>query len=119
MYHTKKTRAKKHRKYELGREAAETKIDENKRVKEIKTKGGGSKRKLLADNKANVLIGGKNTACQVISVVNNPASKDFTRRNVITKGAILKVKTPEDKEIQVRVTSRPGQIGSISAVEIA
>ena len=56
--------------------------------------------------------------CKISTVKENPASKDLTRRSVITKGAIIKVKTPENKEIEVRVTSRPGQDGAINGIEI-
>jgi len=118
MYQREKTKARKHRKYELGREAAETKIGE-KKVKIVRVKGGDIKRKLLSDKIVHVLLEkGKYVKCEILSVVKNPASKDFTRRNIITKGAILKVKTPNDKEIDVKVTSRPGQVGNITAIKI-
>jgi small subunit ribosomal protein S8e len=119
MYQGKKTEHRKHRKYERGREAAETKIGEIKQ-KKVKTKGGGEKIKLLSSGKfANVVLkGGKAIKCEILSVVENPGNKDFTRRNIITKGALLKVKTPENKEIKVRVTSRSGQDGVINAISL-
>ncbi len=115
MYQRIKTRTRKYRKYELGRTAAETKIADRK-TRRFKTKGGGSKLKLLSDKHAHVLFDGKYTPCEILTVVLNPASKDLTRRNIITRGAILKVKTPDAKEMKVRVTSRPGQMGNITAV---
>lgn len=118
MYQGRKTKHRKHRKYEIGREATETKIGEEK-VKKLKTKGGGEKVKLLSENVANVLVkGNKPVKCEILSVEKNPANKDFTRRNIITKGAILKVKTPENKEINVRVSSRPGQDGVINGIKV-
>ncbi|MEM4140048.1 MAG: 30S ribosomal protein S8e, partial [Nitrososphaeria archaeon] len=48
---------------------------------------------------------------KILKLITNPASKDLTRRGVITKGAIL-----ETELGQVRVTSRPGQDGVVNAV---
>lgn len=119
MYQGKKTKHRKHRKYEVGREAAETKIGKDKK-KEVRTKGGNRKIKLLAGEYANVFLkNGKTAKRKIVTVVLNPGNKDFTRRNIITKGAILKVTDPEgkEKEMKVKVTSRPGQDGVINAIE--
>ena len=48
-----------------------------------------------------------------MDVIDNPASKDFIRRKIITKGAIIKTEIGDAK-----VTSRPGQDGVINAVLI-
>lgn len=117
MYHKEKPRFRKKRKYDLGREPAETKIAERK-VEKVRIKGGGAKIKLLSDKYAHVLLNGKYSKCEILTVVLNPASRDLTRRNIITKGAILKVKTPNGEELKAKVTSRPGQVGNILAVPL-
>ena len=115
MYHGKITKARKKRKYEMGREAVETTLGEEKR-KRVRTRGGRSKLKLVSTRFANLVLKNKGVKCEIISLVENPSNKDFTRRSIITKGAILKVKTPEGKEVKARVTSRPGQDGVLNAV---
>ncbi len=117
MYHGKVTEMRKKRKYEQGRKPAETAIGEEKK-KAVRTKGAGLKMKLVSSGYANVVVNGKNVICKILDLVKNPANKDFTRRRIITKGAVLSVKTPEGKDISVRVTSRPGQDGLINAVTV-
>jgi len=117
MYHGRITKLRKKRKYNTGRKPAETTIGAVKK-KAVRTKGGGDKMKLIKSDHAYVVLGGKSVLCKIIDLVKNPANKDFTRRRIITKGAVLKVSTPEGKEIDVRVTSRPGQVGAINAVSV-
>ena len=115
MYHGKITKAHKKRKYAIGREAAETAIgDDKKRI--IRTKGDGIKLRLTAARYANVIIEKKPVKCEILTVAENPADKDFVRRNIITKGAVLKAKMPDGKEVNLKVTSRPGQDGVINAI---
>ena len=114
FYHGKKTRANKKRKRLMGREAAHTTIGE-KKVRKVKTKGGSAKNKLSATKEANVVIGGKSVKCEISSVDETPSNKDFVRRSIITKGAVLTVKDPEGKELKATVTSRPGQDGVVNA----
>lgn len=115
MYHGKITKAHKKRKYAIGREPAETTTGEDKR-KIIRAKGDGVKVRLTAARYANAIIDKKPLRCEILTVGENPANKDFVRRNIITKGAILRAKTPEGKEINLKVRSRPGQDGIINAV---
>ncbi|HDN82882.1 MAG TPA: 30S ribosomal protein S8e [Candidatus Altiarchaeales archaeon] len=117
VYHGKETKARKKRKYEMGRYPTETKLGEEKR-KVIRTKGGNIKVRLLSAEYANVVIDGKPTKCKILEFVENPVSFDYSRRHIITKGTILKVLTPENKEIKVKVTSRPGQDGVLNAVPL-
>ena len=86
--------------------------------KGVRTKGGASKLKLVSTKTANVAIGGKNVVCEIVDLAENPANRDFTRRRVVTKGAMLTVKTPDGKDITVRVTSRPGQDGVINVISV-
>jgi len=103
------------RKFELGKDAAETKIDARK-IKKIRTRGGNEKIRLKNDNHINVVDPKTNKmqVAEILSVVENEANIHFVRRNIITKGAII-----ETSLGKVRVTSRPGQHGMINGVLIA
>lgn len=103
------------RKVEFGRDPAETKIGERK-IKAIRTKGGGKKLRLTNDLKINV-VDPKNNKMQVaeiMGVIENHANDHFVRRNIITKGAVV-----ETSLGQVKITSRPGQDGMVNGVLIA
>jgi small subunit ribosomal protein S8e len=103
------------RKVEFGRDPAETKIGERK-IKTIRTKGGGNKLRLTNDLKINV-VDPKNNKMQVaeiMGVIENHANDHFVRRNIITKGAVV-----ETSLGQVKITSRPGQDGMVNGVLIA
>ena len=107
-----KRRIKKKRKYELGNIPTFTKIGKDKR-KKIRAKGGFEKIKVFSTEFANVLDPEtkKVQKVKIEDIVDNPASKDFIRRKIITKGAIIKTELGEAK-----VTSRPGQDGVVNAV---
>ena len=105
------------RKYELGDIPIETRIGE-KKIKKVRTMGGNSKEKAMALDKANVLIDGKYNVCEITGLKHNPANKDYTRRNIITRKAVITVKTPEGKEVSAEVKSRPGQVGFVNAVAV-
>lgn len=49
------------------------------------------------------------------TVVLNPANQHYTRRNIITKGAILEL-TVKGKKHLAKVTSKPGRAGAVNAV---
>lgn len=116
MYHVQpeKLVRRKKRKYETGGVPVNTTLGEHK-IKTLETKGGGNKNKLVNEKYANV-CGAKNPKCEILNV-ENPANREFTRKNIITKGAILTVKEGE-KTIKVKVVSRPGQCGTINAVPV-
>ena len=117
MFRGKTKKSRSWRRYEAGRVSSDTTVGERK-AKNIRVRGGKEKVRLVADNYAHVIIDKKPVKCEILSVAENSANKDFTRRNIITKGAILKAKTPEGKEIQIKVTSRPGQDGLLNAVSL-
>jgi small subunit ribosomal protein S8e len=50
---------------------------------------------------------------KILKTVKNPASKDYGRRGIITKGAIIETELGTAK-----VTSRPGQDGVVNAILI-
>ncbi|MDK2854427.1 MAG: small subunit ribosomal protein S8e [Thermococcaceae archaeon] len=106
--------ARKKRKRELGREPAFTRVvEDNEERKIIRTYGGNRKVRLVKALYANVFENGKGKKVKIISVVENPANRQYIRRNIITKGAIIQ--TEIGKAI---VTSRPGQDGVVNAVLI-
>ena len=102
------------RKFEMGRESAETRISEIKR-KNVPTMGGNRKVRLLQCNVANVTNprDGKTVTSSIETVIDNSANKHYVRRNILTKGSIIR--TPLGT---ARVTSRPGQDGVVNAVLI-
>lgn len=103
-------RYRKKRKRELGRASASTKIG-SRRAKLIRTKGGGQKAKLLADSYVNVSLGNETKRVRLLQVIENPANRFLTRDKVITKGAIIRTELG-----LARITSRPGQTGTLNAV---
>ena len=115
IYHGNPEKPHKKRKHSMSRETTYTVIGD-KKLKKIRTRGGNEKLRLAATKHSQVLLEGKYVNCEILSVATNPANKEFTRRNVITKGALMRVKTPEGNEITARVTSRPGQTGVVNAV---
>ena len=109
-----------------GSKFLETKI--GGRVTKLKrTRNGGKKMKILSAEYVNItspeakgLPKGKEGAeksksktmkAKIISVEGNPANPHYVRRNVITKGAVVKTDMGD-----VRITSRPGQTGSLNGV---
>ncbi|MEM2759734.1 MAG: 30S ribosomal protein S8e [Nitrososphaerales archaeon] len=53
----------------------------------------------------------KATRMKILEVTHNPSNKDYERRGVMTKGAVIKTEAGT-----ARVVSRPGQHGTINAV---
>jgi len=98
------------RKAELGRDPAETRVDE-KRLRKIRTRGGNEKLRLASANKINLtdVKSGKTQVTDILGVIENDANPNYVRRNIVTKGAV--VETPEGN---AKVTSRPGQDGVVT-----
>ena len=48
---------------------------------------------------------------KIMTIVSNPANRHFVRRNILTRGAIVKTDLGN-----ARITSRPGQEGTINGV---
>ncbi len=100
------------RKFEIGRESLLTTIGANS-IKVIRTKGNNRKTRVKTSNIAYVLDPKtqKTTKTEISTVKENPANIHYVRRNIINKGAIIETKIGKAK-----VTSRPGQSGTINAV---
>lgn len=109
-YHYSRTK----KSYELSGVQANTKLDTDKRRIVKRGKGGNLRNVLLAvkfisvaDNK------GKVVKTEISNVVENPANANLVRRNIITKGCVV-----ETKLGRAKVTSRPGQDGTVNGVLI-
>ncbi len=98
--------------HELGSDPTLTKI-ENKREMVKRIRGRNYKVSLLSINIANVYDPKekKYKKANIMTVVDNPANRNYVRRNIITKGTII-----ETNLGKARVTSRPGQEGMVNAV---
>jgi small subunit ribosomal protein S8e len=100
------------RKFEAGREQSDTTIAAV-RTKRIETKGGNFKMRILRGDVAIIAdpVSGKAKKVKIETVTDNSANQHFMRRNIITKGAVIKTELGDAK-----VTNRPGQDGVINAV---
>ncbi|MAG77781.1 30S ribosomal protein S8e [archaeon] len=89
-----------------------TKVAERK-VKEVRVKGGDKKQKLLSVDVANVYDPKtkKYSKVKIKTILENEANRHFVRRNILTKGAVV-----ETEKGKAKVTSRPGQEGSVNAI---
>jgi small subunit ribosomal protein S8e len=105
---------RKKRKRELERPPIETQVGDIKKKKQ-RTLGGNYKLKLFSTNYINVtdLTSNKTSKVKILRFESNPASKDYNRRHILTKGSIV-----ETELGKVKITSRPGQHGVLNAVVI-
>ena len=87
----------------------------DRKVRVDRVRGGNKKTRLLRTRKANVIdpTTGKAVVAEIKNVIENPANRHYSRRNIITKGAII-----ETNIGKARVTNRPGQEGTVNAVLI-
>ncbi len=103
---------KKESQYELGRTPSYTRL-EKRRIKSVRTMGKNKKMKLLSTDLANVYDpkAKKYEKIKIKTIVETPANSQFTRRNIMTKGCVI-----ETEKGKAKVTSRPGQDGTVNAV---
>ena len=103
---------RKKKQYELGSSPTLTKVGKI-RQKKARMLGGRLKRRLLAADTANLFDPKtkKSTKVKIKNVVGNTANRYFVRRNIITKGCMI-----ETEKGKAKVTSRPGQEGTVNAV---
>ncbi|MDD4877869.1 MAG: 30S ribosomal protein S8e [Candidatus Nanoarchaeia archaeon] len=87
----------------------------NKKAIELRKLGGSRKTLLLECNEANVYSPKekKYVLAKIKTITDNKANRHFVRRNILTKGAII-----ETDIGKARITSRPGQEGTVNAVLI-
>ena len=101
--------------YELGKEPAFT-LFEARRASTVRGRGGNIKVRIFSSDTANLFDPKtkKFEKAKIKTVVGNPANRHFIRRNIMTKGAVI-----ETDKGKARITSRPGQDGTINAVLIS
>lgn len=106
---------RKKRKRELGSPPTETILEKEEERYIERTFGGPSKNRVKSAVYANLTdaSGSKVKKVKISRVVSNPASVDYSRRGVITRGAVI-----ETEEGRAKVTSRPGQTGVVNAILI-
>lgn len=105
---------RKKKQFELGRAPALTKIAE-KKLKKVRIIGGNTKQLLLSSDVANVhdQITKKTFKSKIKGVLENPANRHYVRRSILTKGTVI-----ETEKGKAKVTSRPGQEGTVNAILI-
>ena len=102
------------RKYERAGYPSLTKVEDKSKLKTKRTIGGNQKYSLLTAKTISVSDKkGKAQKTEIVNALENPANANLVRRNILTKGAIV-----ETKLGKARITSRPGQEGTISGVLI-
>ncbi len=105
-----KFRDKKH--FAIARAPSLTKLAPTKLVQK-RVLGGNMKSMLLDADVANVLDPKtkKFQKAKILTILENPANRHFVRRNIMTKGTIINTEAGK-----ARITSRPGQDGTVNAV---
>ncbi len=103
---------KKKKKALLGRQYIPVTVGKTEK-KIIRVMGGNTKVRLKSAEFANVLDPETKQykKVKILSVLENTADRNFARRNIITKGAIIETELGKAK-----VVSRPGQDGVINAI---
>ena len=103
---------RKKRKRELERPPIETEIGQEKKKKQ-RILGGNLKLKLFSTSYINVTDPNTNKTSKVriLRFEDNQATKDWNRRHILTKGAVVETELGKAK-----VTSRPGQHGVLNGV---
>ena len=103
---------RKKKKFELAGIPAYTKLGKRS-IRQVRVIGGKIKTKTLSENVVNLFDPKtkKYEKVTIKTVSGNPANRHFVRRNILTKGAIV-----DTEKGKARITSRPGQEGSIDAV---
>ena len=100
------------RTYEKGSLPTLTKLGE-KKSKTVRTRGGNKKTIYRQADHVNLYVPKENKFYRVTikAIVENAANRHFVRRNVLTKGSII-----DTEKGKARITSRPGQHGTMNAI---
>jgi small subunit ribosomal protein S8e len=103
---------RKKRDYEILGTPTNTKVGKEK-IKSVKKMGGERKYKILVAESVNVYNPKtkKYTKAKISGVIESPANRNFVKRNIITKGCIVKTDAGN-----VKITSRPGQVGVLDGI---
>ena len=104
--------SRKKRKSEQGSIPTTTKLGKiKKRISRVL--GGNVKARNIQTNVLNLFDGKKYVKATIKNVVENRANRNFIRQNILTKGAVV-----ETNKGKARITSRPGQTGSVNGILI-
>ena len=100
--------------FNLGSHPRHTKVGD-RRLSIVRIIGGNKKQFLLSSDIINVYDkkGKKYKKAKILGMVSSTANRHFVRRNILTKGAVVKTDLGDAK-----ITSRPGQEGTINGVLI-
>ena len=100
------------RRAEIGSAPTDTHIGEE-RMRNVKTFGGNRKIRVVRTSIASVADPKSGTIkrAKIETVEQNGANPNYVRRNLLTKGAIIRTEIG-----RARIVSRPGQDGVINAV---
>ncbi|UCD04093.1 MAG: 30S ribosomal protein S8e [Candidatus Woesearchaeota archaeon] len=101
---------RKKKKTEVVADSNLTRLGLNK-IKTKRARSGLRKNSLLFANSANIVTKDGVKKSKILDVIKNKSNRHFVREDIITKGAIIKTELGLAK-----VTSRPGQDGSINAI---
>lgn len=98
----------------MGREPIMTKLGD-KKLKIVRVRGGKKKIKQAFANRVNVLDkeSNKYQVVDITEVVENTANKNYIKRRILNKGVIVKTSLGK-----VKITSRPGQTGTLNGILI-
>ncbi len=102
------------RRFEIGDHPIATRIEKETRIFVKPTKSRGLvKAKVQSADHVNLFDPKTRTFSQtkVLAVVECPANRHYVRRNVMVKGAVVRT-----EKGMARITSRPGQDGTVNAV---
>lgn len=102
--------ASKKKRHQRGRDFVPTELGKQKVIK-LRTRGGNAKHLAARVEMANVATKAGIKRAKILTVKENAANPQFVRSNIITKGCII-----ETELGKARVTSRPGQNGSVDAI---
>lgn len=103
------------KRFEIGRSPTDTVVGTTTRTRIIRTRGGNNKVRALrvefasiSDKKTGIT---KKVAIEKVEA--NAANPNYVRRNLLTKGAIIKTEIG-----RAQIVSRPSQDGTVNAVLI-
>lgn len=104
------------KKSNLGSLPTLTKVGADK-VQKARVLGGNIKSRLLFSESINVADPKTKKVSKdvIVSVEDNPANRNYIRRNIITQGAVVVLKSGK----KAKITSRPGQSNVLNGVIVA
>ena len=77
------------------------------------TRGGNTKVTAKKSDTVNLSVNGETRNVEILAVKETEANPNYVRRSLLTEGTVI-----ETEEGDARVTSRPGQDGTVNAVKI-